>query len=152
MKFPGQVWLLWGAILSFAIALFHILNALVVILLSSRPDSVTRQDPFVVFLLGGLYFLFGLYALSGGGVIRKLPLLDVGLAFISVIYTLWGLRVFPETFQLLTAVGPFPVLLPLLSLMFLVTGCVYAVGTVKSWKWLRSEDDGKKDKGAGVEL
>jgi hypothetical protein len=146
MRFLGQAWLLWGAILSFVIALFHFLNALVVILLSSRAD----RDPFVVFLLGGLYFLFGLYALSGGGVIRKLPLLDVGLALISAIYTLRGLRVFPETFQFFTAVEPFPVLLPFLSLVFLVTGCVYAVGTVKSWKWLRSEDDGKKDKGAGV--
>jgi hypothetical protein len=70
----------------------------------------------------------------------------------SSIYTLRGLGVFTETFQLLTAGGPFPLHLPLISLMFLMTGCVYLVGTIKSWEWLHGEGEAQKDKGSRLKI
>jgi hypothetical protein len=152
MRFPGRAWLLWGALLSFSIALFHIIIAFVDIPLAPHFGALLRRDAFISSLFGALYFLFGIYALSGGGWVRRLPLLDVGLVVMSSIYTLRGLGVFTETFQLPAAGGPFPLHLPLISLMFLVTGCVYVVGTAKSWEWLRSEDDGKKDKESRLEI
>jgi hypothetical protein len=152
MRSPGRAWLLWGALLSFAIALFHIIIAFVDIPLVPHFGALLRRDAFILSLFGALYFLFGIYALSGGGWVRRLPLLDVGLVVMSSIYTLRGLGVFTETFQLLAAGGPFPLHLPLISLMFLVTGCVYLVGTIKSWEWLHGEGEAQKDKGSRLEI
>src|SRR5437764_14458667 len=103
MRSPGQVWLLWGALLSFAIALFHIIIAFVDIPLVPHFGALLRRDAFISSLFGALYFLFGISALSGGGWARRLPLLDVGLIVISSSYTHLELGVFPQTFQLLTA-------------------------------------------------
>lgn len=152
MRRPGQTWLLCGALLSFALALFHIILGFVDIPLVPRFSTLPQRGALGSSFLGVLYFLFGIYALSAGGWVRRLPLLEVGLPAISGIYTLRGLNVFNEIFEFLTARGPFPLQLPLLSLMFLVTGCVHVVGTVKSWEWLRNEGEAHKDKGSRLEL
>jgi hypothetical protein len=58
MRSPGRAWLLWGALLSFAIALFHIIIAFVDIPLAPPFGSLLRRDAFISSLFGALYFLF----------------------------------------------------------------------------------------------
>jgi hypothetical protein len=61
MRSPGRAWLLWGALLSFAIALFHIIIAFVDIPLAPPFGALLRRDAFISSLFGALYFLFGIY-------------------------------------------------------------------------------------------
>ncbi|HSC68180.1 MAG TPA: hypothetical protein VLC79_10840 [Cellvibrio sp.] len=77
--------------------------------------------------------IWSLYALSGAGVIRKLPLLRTGLCLIAGIYILRALAfiplmpMFPEnslTFWLVS------------SGTCLVFGLLYAVGTKQVWAYL----------------
>ncbi|KKO46641.1 hypothetical protein WG68_04965 [Arsukibacterium ikkense] len=78
--------------------------------------------------------LWALFALSGAGVIRRLPLLRTALCVISAIFLLRGLAfvalmpLFPGnslTFWLVS------------SAICLVIGLLYAVGTVQAWRQLR---------------
>lgn len=77
---------------------------------------------------------WGLYALSGAGIIRKLPLLRTGLVAIAIVLlarasfvaipATWG----PElgfTFMAIT------------SAIVGVMGLTFAVGTAKSWAYMR---------------
>jgi len=79
--------------------------------------------------------IFGLYALSGVGSIRRLPLLRLGLTGISSLFLLRGL------FFILTALA----LLGILSgeiliqgvvsdLVFLAGGITFTVGTILNWR------------------
>jgi len=79
--------------------------------------------------------IFGLYALSGAGSIRRLPLLRLGLIGISSLYLLRGLFF---TLTVLTILGILEgeILLQgvISHLVFLAAGITYAVGTVLNWK------------------
>lgn len=79
--------------------------------------------------------VFGLYALSGARIIRRLPLLRLGLIGISTLFLLRGLFV---VFSVLTVLGVLPGELliqgEIATLVFLAAGVAYAVGTVLNWK------------------
>jgi len=100
-------------------------------LVSNRPALyLSGLTAAVVFLV------FGLYALSGAGIIRSLPFLRLGLPAVGCIYTLRGLVLVP---QLLIAAGlipssePIPIQAPLSSLVALVIGCLYLAGIIGLW-------------------
>jgi hypothetical protein len=82
--------------------------------------------------------IFGLYALSGAGSIRRLPLLRLGLTGISSLFLLRGL------FFILTALALLGILKgeiliqgAISDLVFLAAGITYALGTVLNWKDMR---------------
>jgi hypothetical protein len=82
--------------------------------------------------------IFGLYALSGAGSIRRLPLLCLGLTGISSLFLLRGL------FFILTALALLGILKgeiliqgAISDLVFLAAGITYALGTVLNWKDMR---------------
>ena len=82
--------------------------------------------------------IFGLYALSGAGSIRRLPLLRLGLTGISSLFLLRGL------FFILTALALLGILKgeiliqgAISDLVFLAAGITFAVGTVLNWKDMR---------------
>ena len=82
--------------------------------------------------------IFGLYALSGAGSIRRLPLLRLGLTGISSLFLLRGL------FFILTALALLGILKGEIliqgvvsDLVFLAGGITFAVGTVLNWKEMR---------------
>jgi hypothetical protein len=83
--------------------------------------------------------LFGLYALSGAGVIRRLPLLRTALVGIGSLFLLRGLFII-LTFLVALGVLQGQVLLPGVAghLVFLSAGIVYLGGAVLNWKTLRS--------------
>lgn len=81
--------------------------------------------------IAGLLSLWAAYAFSGAGTIRRLPLLRTGLVVISGIYLARGAMLFmPATFNR-------PDLAPSFmfwsSLIVLVYGIAYAVGTWRAW-------------------
>ena len=79
--------------------------------------------------------IFGLYALSGAGSIRHLPLLRLGLIGISSLYLLRGLFFILTVLTLLGIIEGEILLQGVISdLVFLVAGIAYTVGTVLNWK------------------
>lgn len=87
-------------------------------------------------VVGLVFALWGLYGLSGAGVIRRLPLLRLGLIVIGFIYTLRGI---PLIMILLIMAGiihdpqPIPPQALISSLVSLGIGLAYLVGTIAAW-------------------
>jgi hypothetical protein len=134
-----------AGILSFSVALFQ-----VVITFSpawsryfGAPAEIATNIPllYVTGLAAAVIFaIFGLYALSGAGYVRILPMLRMGLLAIGCIYTLRGLVVIPI---LLITVGyiqssdPVPPTGLFSSVISLLIGLIYLTGTLGSWQNLR---------------
>ena len=79
--------------------------------------------------------IWAAYAFSGAGLLPRLPLLRTGLVVISAIYLLRGLAVIPALVINGADVMPF---ILWSSLIVLVYGIAYAVGTWTAWPHLRS--------------
>jgi hypothetical protein len=75
--------------------------------------------------------IWAAYAFSGAGLIRRLPLLRTGLVVISAIYLARGAMIFmPDTFN---RPDLSPEFMLWSSLIVLVYGLIYAVGTWRAW-------------------
>jgi hypothetical protein len=85
-----------------------------------------------------ILIIFGLYALSGAGSIRRLPLLRLGLVGISSLYLLRGLF-FILTLLLILGVFQGEILIQgvISDLVFLTAGITYAVGTALNWREMK---------------
>jgi len=128
----------FAAILSFAVALFQA----GISFSPSLSQYFGAPDKFVanplLLILAGLFMaiifgVFGLYALSGAGHIRRLPLLWWGLLGISCVYTLRGLMLIPQLLILTVILSSSETVgLQSLasSLVALFIGLVYFVGTL----------------------
>jgi hypothetical protein len=100
-------------------------------LLAEQGDS---HPTMVTSVIVTVLLIWALFALSGAGVIRRLPLLRTALCVISAIFLLRGMA--------FIAIMP---LFPGNSLSFwlvssticLVIGVLYAAGTVEAWRQLR---------------
>jgi hypothetical protein len=100
------------------------------------------QNRLQLFLVGEgaalILVVFGLYALSGAGSIRHLPLLRLGLIGISSLYLLRGLFFILTVLTLLGILeGEILVQGVVSHLVFLAAGIAYAVGTVLNWKGMQ---------------
>ena len=79
--------------------------------------------------------IFGLYALSGAGSIRRLPLLRLGLIGISSLFLLRGLFFILTVLTFLGILEGEILIQGVIShLVFLAAGIAYTVGTVLNWK------------------
>ena len=139
-----KLWLMIAAGLSFFMAVCQ-----TVISLSPAAAAYFQAPPPLLenrlrlFLVGEgaalILVIFGLYAFSGAGSIRRLPLLRLGLIGISSLYLLRGLFF---TLTVLTILGILEgeILLQgvISDLVFLVAGIAYTVGTVLNWKEMQT--------------
>ena len=126
--------------LSIAVALFQ-----VVITFSipwskyfGAPPSLVVNPPllYVTGVVAGIIFLvFGLYAFSGTGTLRRLPFIRTGLVVITTLYVLRGLLLIPESlaFYNRRSFGLPPQAL-WSSAVSLVIGIFYLAGLMGSWK------------------
>ena len=148
MQIQGRQWLVAGSIFSFAVAILHI-----AIIFGGAPayryfgageemaqmaSSGSVLPALATLLIAVIFALWGLYALSGAGVIRHLPLLRTGLVFIASIYTLRGMGILPQVGWMISSpetVLPQDVVFSLVSLL---AGIIYTVGTISAWKLLRA--------------
>lgn len=90
-------------------------------------------------LVSSILAIFGLYGLSGAGVIRRLPLLRLGLLGIGLGYTLYGISLVPQLLVLTGFVSaPQPVLMRnvIVFSVLLVAGLLYLTGVAGGWKRL----------------
>ncbi len=146
MNKPSFLLILAG-ILSFGAAIFQAVIAFVPEWSAAfgAGDALVSNPPLLLglgLLVAFVLVIFGLYGLSGAGVIRRLPLLRLGLLGIGLLYMLVGINFI---FQVLAVLGilpstqPAPLYLMLVSFGALAAGLAYLIGLATSWKRLSSK-------------
>lgn len=139
----GRNWLILGGCLSVGASLLH----LAVIVGGpawyrffgageGMARAAARGSPMPALVTLGIATVLAIwacYAFSGAGVLPRLPLLRTGLITISAIYLLRGLLLFPSLVFKPQLVDAFAVWS---SLIVLVYGVAYAVGTFRAWPLL----------------
>jgi putative oxidoreductase len=105
-------------------------------------EALTSNPPLLLalgLLMALVFAVCGLYGLSGAGLIRRLPLLRLGLFAIGLVCALNGV---PLLFQLPVVLGlrpapqPIPISFVISSLVFLTVGLGYLTGLAVGWKRL----------------
>jgi hypothetical protein len=143
MNRPSSLLILAGA-LSFCAALFQAVIAIVPEWSAAfgAGDALVSNPPLLLalgLLVALLLVIFGLYGLSGAGVIRQLPLLRLGLLAIGLLYSLVGIN-FPfqvlALLGILPSAGPIPIYTLLVSFGAFVAALAYLIGLALSWKRL----------------
>lgn len=140
---PGSTWLIVGGSLSVVAALLH------VACIFGGPDwyrffgagegmarAAARGDwtPTIITLgITAVLLIWAAYAFSGAGTLPRLPLLRTGLVTITAIYLLRALVFVPVHLWRPQHTDSFAIWS---SLIVLVYGSVYAVGTIKAWRYL----------------
>ena len=82
-----------------------------------------------------VFFIFGMYALSGAQVVVQLPLIKPILVFITAIYLLRGAVFFVQLFDLMFR-HEVQLRHTVFSFVALLIGVAYLIGTLKTWKEL----------------
>jgi hypothetical protein len=97
------------------------------------------EDRLMLFVIGEsaalVLVIFSLYALSGVGKIRRLPLLRIVLSTISTLFLLRGLFIVFTVLELLNILKGKILIQGVLShLVFLAAGIAYTGGTILNWR------------------
>jgi len=141
----GNTLLTLGAWLNFGIALLHVIIIFVgapgysyfgAAELAPMAEQGSPIPAAITAVLVLIFIAFGLYALSGAGRFRRLPLLRAALIFIGAIFTLRGLAVIFEIIYLSRGVE-YPLRYAVFSAVALIVGLLYFVGTVRRWNDLK---------------
>jgi hypothetical protein len=137
------LWFKIAASISFSMAIIQMF-----ISLSPNAAAYFQAPPSLLenrlqlFLIGGgaslILIIFGLYALSGGGIIRHLPLLRVVLIGISSIFLLRGLFIIITILKIMGVLKG-EILFPgvISHFVFLTVGIAFAFGTILNWKEMK---------------
>lgn len=142
---PGARWLTAAAALSASAALLHLA------VIAGGPDwyryfgageemarLADRGSPkpaLITLAIAAVLAAWSAYALSGAGLIRRLPLLRTALLLISTVYLLRGLALVP----ILAMNGRADAFTWWSSLIVLAYGIVYGLGTIRAWPALAGE-------------
>jgi hypothetical protein len=145
MNALGKTLLTIGGWLNIGIAILHlgiIVMGAPAYLYFGRSDLAllaARGSPLPALLTFGLALVFagfGLYAFSGAGRLRPLPLLRIGLIFIGSVYTLRGLIVVFDLLRLMRGAG-YPFRETVFSAVALAIGVIYLFGARRQWPHLQ---------------
>lgn len=127
--------------MTLAVALFQFVLTFSPLLSRSfgAPEIVYSNLPLLYtssLLVTALFIAAGLYAFSGAGAIRRLPMLRTGLVVISVVFTLRGMAFVPE-FLIVTGYLDLPIIVTpqtiSVSAVSLIIGITYIGGTISGW-------------------
>ncbi len=142
----GNQWLKLGGILSFAVALLHVVIIFVGASayryfgageeMATAAESGSAFPAVLTLFLVVIFAIWGFCGLSGAGVIRRLPLLKIALILIGAVYTLRGVAVFQQLFQIATSSAEVAPREIVFSLVSLVMGLAYLIGTTLNWSGL----------------
>jgi hypothetical protein len=140
VKRSGESWLTAAALLSGVAAMLHLA------IIAGGPDwyrffgagegmarLAERGSPrpaLITLAIAALLGLWSAYALAGAGRIGRLPLMRTALVAITAVYLLRGLVLVPA---LATNPGAVDSFMLWSSLIVLVYGITYAVGTYRAW-------------------
>lgn len=141
----GQNYLKLAGVLSFAIALLHIViifigaSAYRYFEAGEEMASLAEQGSWQPALLTSAivlaFIVFGVYAWSGAGIMARLPWLRIVLIVISAIYLLRGSAIIIQLVWFINSKANLKDIV--FSLVSLVTGVCYAVGVKLLWQNLK---------------
>jgi hypothetical protein len=147
MSRRGRTILLVAAGCSLAVALLHAVVPLVgpaayrfiggFSQASAVESGAAVRLALITYAVALLFAIWALYAFSGAGVLRRLPLLRLGLLVIGGIYALRGLRLIPEMVATVQGTLGVPQRFLWFSAVSLAIGACYLLGTLRSWSDLR---------------
>ena len=139
MKAPGRILLLVAAGSSAAVALLHL--AILVMgppwyrwfgarSLAAQIEGGSVLGPVLLTVaVAAVFVVWAGYGLSGAGVVRRLPLLRIGLYTIAVIYLLRGFQVVLEVPA--AAQGKLPARFAVFSAYSALAGILYLLGAIR---------------------
>jgi hypothetical protein len=139
---PNNPWLIAAGVMSAAASLAHL--AVIVggpawYRFFGAGEGMTQAAerglliaPLITVSIAAVLAIWAAYAFSGAGLIPRLPLLRIGLATIAAIYLLRGLWILPG----LPLLGRSPSFIFWSSVIVLIIGAAYAIGTWKAWPML----------------
>lgn len=141
----GKPWLLAAGAGSFAVSALHV----VIIFIGASAyryfgagEEMAAGDEkgslipaLITFGIAGVFFIFGMYALSGAQLLKRLPLVKPVLVVISAIFLLRGAGFFIELLGIIYNYEV-PLRHAVFSFVALLIGLLYGVGTIKAWKSL----------------
>jgi len=142
MKTPGEILLFLGACANFAIALVHVgivivgSPAYLYFGAAGLADLAAQGSPIpalVTLTLAVLFVAWGLYALSGAGILPRLPWPRAALLIISFIYLGRGSLLLLDLAWLILGAG-YPFRQFVFSAVSLVVGLVILVGVILRWR------------------
>lgn len=87
-----------------------------------------------------IFAVWAVYAFGGARLIRRPPLVRLGLVVITSVYILRGLSAVPEALLLMRNPDAFPPRFLVFSLLSLAVGLFYGFGTRQAWRRLRHHD------------
>lgn len=135
-----------GGVLSFAVALLHVVAIFIGAPayryfgageeMATAAESGSAFPALLTLFLVVIFAIWGFYGLSGAGVIRRLPLLKIALLLIGAVYTLRGAVVFQQLFQIAASSAEVASREIVFSLVSLIIGLAYLVGTILNWRGL----------------
>jgi len=139
----SNILLILAGVLSFCAAIFQAVIGFVPKWSDAFGAGGLASNPPLLLTLGLLVALvlviFGLYGLSGAGVIRRLPLLRLGLLAIGLLYSLVGINFIFQVLAMLgilPSAGPIPIHILLISFGAFLAALAYLIGLAVSWKQL----------------
>jgi hypothetical protein len=139
----GKKWLILGGILSAVAAILHVgviaggpawyrfFGAGEAMARAAERGSSTPA--LVTLAIAAVLVVWALYAFSGAGIIRRLPLLRTALVLISAVYLLRAFALLPVLILRPELVDTFAMVS---SLVVLVYGQAYSIGTWTRWSTL----------------
>jgi hypothetical protein len=98
--------------------------------MASAAERGSLFPPLVTLAIAALLAVWSAYAFAGAGLLRRLPLMRTALVLIAAVYLLRGLALFPTLLLRPDLVDGFALWS---SLIVLVYGATYAIGTWKAW-------------------
>jgi len=142
---PGNRWLILGGSLSALAAILH------VAVIAGGPawyrfvgagedmaraaERGSSTPALITLAIAALLMVWALYAFSGAGIIRRLPLLRTALVLISAVYLLRAFALLPILVLRPELVDTFAMAS---SLVVLVYGVAYSIGTWVRWSALKA--------------
>jgi hypothetical protein len=146
MTISGRSLLILGGVLNFATATLHVAIPFVGVSayvyfgaadLARLAAQGSTVPALITFMLALVFAGIGLYALSGAGVIRRLPMLRQGLLFVGSVHTLRGMILVLDLLRLARGLN-YPIRQTFFSAVALAIGLLYLVGTARRWQSLRA--------------
>jgi hypothetical protein len=141
---PGSKWLILGGVLSVLAAILH----LAVIAggpswyrfvrageaMAQAAERGSSTPALITLAIAAILMVWALYAFSGAGIIRRLPLLRTALILISAVYLLRAFAPLPMLILRPDLVDTFAIVS---SLVVLAYGGSYSIGTWLRWPALK---------------
>ncbi len=147
MDSSGRSWLVGAGVVSASVAVLHLAiivagpKGYVYFGAGDLAPLAAAGSPVPALLTTGLALLFGVwswYAFAGAGLVRRPPLLWLGLWVIGAIYSARGLALVPELLALWRGSASPPPRYAVFSLVALATGLTYIVGAWRARVRLRA--------------